>query len=61
MKLNYKRTMLIGLAFMSIMAFSQMYDNIIPLILKNSYVILKRKNLRGSFMKKIFIPFRRRL
>lgn len=37
MKLNYKRTILIGLAFMSICAFWQMYDNIIPLILKNTF------------------------
>ena len=37
MKLNYKRTVLIGLAFMSICAFWQMYDNIIPLILQNTF------------------------
>ena len=37
MKLNYKRTILIGLAFLSISAFWQIYDNIIPLILKNSF------------------------
>lgn len=36
-KLNYKRTFLIGLAFMSISAFWQVYDNIIPLILKNTF------------------------
>jgi MFS family permease len=35
MKLNYKRTILIGLAFMSLSAFWQMYDNVIPLILVN--------------------------
>ena len=29
-KLNYKRTFLIGLAFLSICSFWQMYDNIIP-------------------------------
>ena len=34
MKLDYKRTILIGFAFLSISAFWQMYDNIIPLILK---------------------------
>ena len=33
MKLNNKRTILIGLAFLSICAFWQMYDNVIPLIL----------------------------
>ena len=37
MKLNYKRTILIGLAFLSISAFWQMYDNVIPLILKNTF------------------------
>ncbi len=37
MKLNYKRTVLIGLAFMSISAFWQMYDSIIPLILKHTF------------------------
>ncbi|MCR4709279.1 MAG: MFS transporter [Clostridiales bacterium] len=34
MKLDYKRTILIGFAFLAISAFWQMYDNIIPLILK---------------------------
>lgn len=37
MKLNYKRTFLIGLAFLSISVFWQMYDNIILLILKNTF------------------------
>ncbi|MBQ2022517.1 MAG: MFS transporter, partial [Lachnospiraceae bacterium] len=37
MKLNYRRTILIGLAFLSISAFWQMYDNVVPLILKNSF------------------------
>uniref|UniRef100_UPI0040577241 MFS transporter n=1 Tax=Agathobacter sp. TaxID=2021311 RepID=UPI0040577241 len=37
MKLNYKRTLLIGLAFLSISAFWQMYDNVVPLILKNTF------------------------
>lgn len=36
-KLNYKRTFFIGLAFLSICAFWQMYDNIIPLILQNTF------------------------
>ena len=39
MKLNYRRTFLIGLAFLSISAFWQMYDNIIPLILQNTFGI----------------------
>ena len=37
MKLNYKRTFFIGLAFLSISAFWQMYDNVIPLILQRSF------------------------
>ena len=37
MKLDHKRTVLVGLAFLSICAFWQMYDNIIPLILTNTF------------------------
>lgn len=37
MKLSYKRTFLIGLAFLSISAFWQMYDNIIPLMLQGTF------------------------
>jgi Na+/melibiose symporter-like transporter len=37
MKLNRKRTMLVGLAFLSICAFWQFYDNEIPKILKNTF------------------------
>lgn len=37
MKLNYKRTIIVGLAFLSICAFWQMYDNIVPLILTNTF------------------------
>lgn len=37
MKLNYKRTILVGLAFLSISAFWQMYDNVIPKILKYDF------------------------
>ena len=33
MKLNNTRTILVGLAFLSICAFWQMYDSIVPLIL----------------------------
>jgi Na+/melibiose symporter-like transporter len=39
MKLNVKRTLLVGLAFMSISAFWQLYDTIIPLILKNDFAL----------------------
>ena len=37
MKLNNKRTILVGLAFLSICAFWQMYDNVIPLILTKTF------------------------
>ena len=37
MKLNYKRTFLVGFAFLSICAFWQMYDAIVPLILTGTY------------------------
>ena len=37
MKLNYTRTICIGLAFLGITAFWQVYDTIIPLILKNTF------------------------
>lgn len=37
MKLNYKRTFFVGFAFMAICAFWQMYDNLIPLILQNTF------------------------
>ncbi len=39
MKLNYKNTILVGLAFLSISAFWQLYDFIIPLILQNRFGI----------------------
>lgn len=48
MKLNYKRTILMGFAFMSISAFWQMYDNIIPLILSNSFKL--NETLTGAIM-----------
>ena len=37
MTLNNKRTILVGLAFLSICAFWQMYDNVVPLILTNTF------------------------
>lgn len=37
MKLNYRRTFFVGLAFLSICSFWQMYDNIIPLMLQNTF------------------------
>ena len=37
MKLNNRRTILVGLAFLSICAFWQMYDSIVPLILTKTF------------------------
>ena len=37
MKLNYKRTFFVGLAFMSICAFWEMYENIVPKMLESSF------------------------
>ena len=37
MKLNNRRTILVGLAFLSICSFWQMYDNLVPLILKQTF------------------------
>ena len=48
MKLNYKRTFLVGLAFLSISAFWQMYDSIVPLILQNTFHL--NESLIGSIM-----------
>lgn len=47
-KLNYKRTFFIGLAFLSICAFWQMYDNIIPLILQNTFYL--NETFTGAIM-----------
>ncbi|MCR4588485.1 MAG: MFS transporter [Lachnospiraceae bacterium] len=65
MKLNYKRTFLIGLAFLSISSFWQMYDNIIPLILKNTFglgetvtgVIMAMDNVLALFLLPILGAF----
>ena len=40
MKLNYKRTILVGFAFFLICAFWQAYDNTVPLILTNNIAVL---------------------
>ncbi len=37
LKLDNKRTVLVGLAFLSICAFWQMYDNVVPLILRETF------------------------
>lgn len=47
-KLNYRRTFFIGLAFLSICAFWQMYDNVIPLILQNRFHL--NETITGAIM-----------
>ena len=37
MKLNYKRTLLVGLGFMSILAFWQFYDQVVPYLLEQKF------------------------
>ena len=62
MKLNYTRTFIVGLAFLSICAFWQMYDNVIPLILTNTFhlnetysgMIMAADNLLALFMLPLF-------
>ncbi len=62
MKLNYRRTFFIGLAFLSISAFWQLYDNIIPLILQNTFgigetmtgAIMAADNILALFLLPIF-------
>ena len=48
MKLNYKNTVLVGLAFMSITAFWQLYDNVIPLLLTNTFHL--NETISGAIM-----------
>ena len=48
MKLNYKRTFFIGMAFLSICAFWQMYDNIIPLMLQQTFHL--NETITGAIM-----------
>ena len=62
MKLNNKQTILVGLAFMSISAFWQVYDGIIPLILKNTFginnatsgVVMALDNVLALFLLPVF-------
>ena len=62
MKLNYKRTILVGFAFFLISAFWQAYDAIVPLILTNLYkmpqdvsgFIMSLDNILAVFMLPIF-------
>ena len=62
MKLNYKRTILVGFAFFIISAFWQAYDTIVPLILTNKFhmqqgysgVIMALDNIFAVFLLPIF-------
>lgn len=62
MKLNYKQTVLIGFAFMSILAFWQFYDQVIPYILENRFgfstfstnTIMSIDNILALFMLPLF-------
>ena len=48
MRLDTKRTVLLGFAFLSICAFWQMYDNLIPLILTNTFHL--NETISGAIM-----------
>ncbi|NCB32410.1 MAG: MFS transporter, partial [Erysipelotrichia bacterium] len=62
MKLNVKRTVLVGFAFLSISAFWQMYNNVIPLMLTNTFkmnetwsgVIMAADNVLALFLLPLF-------
>lgn len=62
MKLNYKLTILIGFAFMSILAFWQFYDQVIPYMLENTFglktfeanAIMSIDNVLAIFMLPLF-------
>ncbi len=62
MKLNYKRTMLVGLAFMTICSFWQLYDFVIPLIMLKAFnvgdtaagVVMSLDNVLALFMLPLF-------
>ena len=62
MKLNTKRTVLVGFAFLSICAFWQMYDNLIPKILTETFhmgesvsgIIMAADNILALFLLPLF-------
>ena len=62
MKLNYKRTVLIGFAFMAILAFWQFYDQVIPYLLEvkfgrdvlESKIFMAMDNVLAVFMLPLF-------
>ena len=62
MKLNVKRTVLVGFAFLSISAFWQMYDSLVPLILSGTFrvdktfsgIIMAADNILALFLLPLF-------
>ena len=62
MKLNNKRTILVGLAFLSICAFWQMYDSVVPLLLTKTFhmnetfsgAIMAADNILALFLLPLF-------
>ena len=62
MKLNVRRTVLVGFAFLSICAFWQMYNSVIPLILTNTFhmnemysgIVMAADNLLALFLLPLF-------
>lgn len=62
MKLNYKRTLLVGLGFMSILAFWQFYDQVVPYLLEQKFglgtftanAIMSIDNVLAIFMLPLF-------
>ena len=62
MKLNNKRTILVGFAFLSICAFWQMYDNLVPKILTETFgigesisgIIMAADNILALFLLPLF-------
>jgi len=62
MKLNNRKTILVGLAFMSICAFWQVYDNLVPYILKDTFelqdgiigIVMALDNVLALFMLPLF-------
>lgn len=62
MKLNSKRTIIVGLAFLSISAFWQLYDNAIPILLEDKFgleagiigIIMSLDNILALFLLPIF-------
>ena len=62
MKLNYKRTILVGMAFLSICAFWQLYDNVVQLVLKDTFhladdvigIVMAMDNVLAVFLLPLF-------